>query len=537
MRRAVRSLVLAACVAAALAAPAVRSAAEETPRYGGTLVFAIGANPETLNPAITTGVNALAVDCKMFNGLVWLDRDWNPQPELARSWSVTPDGLTYTFKLVENAKWHDGKPFTSADVKFTMGEVLAKFHPRTRLAFANLAGIDTPDAYTVVVRFTKPYAPFLQQMTCQEGAMMPKHLYEGTDVLNNPRNNDNPIGTGPFRFQSYTRGDNLVMARNEQYWKPGQPYLDRVIAKVMSDPASRILALEAGEVDHIQSFFLLKQEVARLRQNRAVRIAEETDLPGNFLLFFNTTRKPLDDKRVRHALAMATNRQQIVDQAVFGLGRPARSAIHTGLKWAHNPEVDYDKRFAYDPARANAALDAAGLKRGPDGKRFGVTLTYNVSQAGFTPMAEIIRNNWQAVGVDVRLEPYENQLVLEKVFTRQDFDVSLQPYTTAGDPAIGITRAYVTTPPPPKPFTNPTGYANPKLDDLFARAVATPSRDVRRRAYFEAQRIIADDLPTLTLVDRIEVDAASAKLRNVFVSAMPYDLWDRVFTIDGKPSR
>ncbi|HEY8370866.1 MAG TPA: ABC transporter substrate-binding protein, partial [Thermodesulfobacteriota bacterium] len=295
--------------------------------------------------------------------------------------------------------------------------------------------------------------------------------------------------------------------------------------------------LEAGEIDYIQSFFLLKQEVARLRRNPAVQVAEGTDLPGNFLLFFNTTRKPLDDGRVRKALAMATNRQQIVDQAVFGLGRPGKSAIHVGLGWAHNPEVDYGKLYPYDPAKANAALDAAGLERGADGKRFSVTLTYTVSQAGFTPMAEIIRNNWQAVGVDVRLEPYENQLALEKVFARQDFDVSLWPYTTAGDPAIGITRAYVTTPAPPKPFTNPTGYGNPRLDELFARAVATPSRDVRRRAYFEAQRIIAEDLPVLNLVDRIEVDAASAKLRNVFVSAEPYDLWDRVWTIDGKPSR
>lgn len=532
MRDRIRSCLLATLVL--LASPAL---AAEAPRYGGTLVFAIGANPETLNPAITTGVNALAVDCKMFNGLIWLDRDWNPQPELARSWTITPDGLTYTFTLVDNAKWHDGKPFTSADVKFTMEEVLAKYHPRTRLAFQNLAGIDTPDAHTVVVRFTKPYAPFLQQMTCQEGAMMPKHLYEGTDILNHPRNTDHPVGTGPFKFQSYARGDNLVMVRNEQYWKPGQPYLDRVVAKVMADPASRILALEAGEVDHIQSFFLLKQEVARLRQNRAVQVAEDTDLPGNFLLFFNTTRKPTDDRRVRQALAMATNRQQIVDQAVFGLGRPGKSAIHVGLKWAHNPEVDYGKLVPFDPAKANAALDAAGLRRGADGKRFTVRLTYNVSQAGFTPMAEIIRNNWQQVGVEVVLEPLENQLVLEKVFTRQDFHVSLQPYTTAGDPAIGITRAYVTTPPPPKPFTNPTGYSNPKLDDLFARAVATPSREVRRRAYFEAQRIIADDLPTLSLVDRTEVDAASAKLRNVFVSAEPYDLWDRVWTTDGKPSR
>ncbi len=534
MRRVVASLAALVIVAAAAPSPAP---AGEAPRYGGTLVFAIGANPETLNPAVTTGVEALAVACKMFNGLIYLDRDWNPQPELAESWTISPDGLTYTFRLVRNAKWHDGRPFTSADVKFTFEEVLAKFHPRTRTAFANLDRVEAPDPYTVVVRFRKPYAPFLQQMTCQEGAILPKHLYEGTDVLKNPRNLDNPVGTGPFRWGSWTRGDHILMVRNEHYFRPGMPYLDRVVAKIMPDPASRILALEAGEVDYIQSFFLLKQEVARLRSNPGVQVKQDTDLPGNFLLFCNIGHKPLDDKRVRHALAMGVNRRQILEQAVFGLGAPGKSAIHVGLKWAHNPEVDYDRLFPYDPAKANAALDAAGLPRAADGKRFRLRLVYNVAQAGFTPMAEIIRNNWQDLGVEVTLEPLEFQLTIDKVYTRGDFDVTIQPYTTAGDPAIGITRAYATATTPPRPFTNPSGYSNPKLDELFARAVATPNRAERARAYFEAQRIIADDLPALNLIDRTEVDVASAKFRGLWISAEPYDEWDRVWWVGGKASR
>lgn len=515
--------------------PAAR--AQEAPRHGGTMVFAIGANPETLNPAVTTGVEALAVACKMFNGLIYLDRDWNPQPELARAWTVSPDGLTYTFELVKGARWHDGKPFTAADVKFTFEQVLARFHPRTRLAFANVDRIETPDDHTVVVRFTRPYAPFLQQMTCQEGAILPRHLYEGTEILKNPRNLEDPIGTGPFRYQSWTRGDNIVMVRNPDYFRPGLPYLDRMVAKIMPDPTSRILALEAGEVDYIQSFFLLKQEVGRLRANPNVQVQQDTDLPGNFLLFFNVDRKPVDDRRVRQALAMGVNRRQILEQAVFGLGVPGKSAIHVGLRWAHNPEVDYNRLFPHDPARANAALDAAGLPRGAGGTRFRLRLVYNIAQAGFTPMAEIIRSNWQALGVDVTLEPLEFQLTMDKVYAKRDFDVSIQPYTTAGDPAIGITRAYTTTPPPVRPFTNPTGYANRKLDDLFARAIATPDRAERARLYFEAQRIIADDLPVLNLIDRTEVDVASAPFRGLWISAQPYDEWDRVWWVGGRPSR
>lgn len=510
--------------------------AQETPRYGGTLVFAIGSNPETLNPAVTTGVEALAVACKMFNGLVYLDRDWNPQPELAQSWTVSRDGLRIAFKLQPGVRWHDGRPFTSADVKFTMEEVLAKLHPRTRLAFANVEGVDAPDPLSVVVRFRKAYAPFMQQMTCQEAAILPKHLYEGTEVLKNPRNSDAPVGTGPFKWGRWVRGDFVEMVRNDQYFRPGLPYLDRVIAKVMPDAASRVLAVEAGDVDYIQSFFLLKQEVARLKSNPGLQVRQDTDLPGTFILFFNTRNKPFEDKRVRHALAMGLNRQQLLEQAVFGLGRVAKSAIHVGLGWAHNPDVDYTKLFPHDPARANALLDQAGYRRGGDGTRFKLRLVYNVAQAGFSAMAEIARDNWKALGVDVVLEPVEFQVTLEKVFVKHEFDASFQPYTTAGDPAIGIARAYATMN-DRRPFTNPTGYSNAKLDDLFAQAATVPARDERRRLYFEAQRIIADDLPALVTIDRTEVDVASAKFRGLWQSAEPYDEWDRVWWTQGKASR
>jgi peptide/nickel transport system substrate-binding protein len=507
--------------------------AQEAPRRGGTLVFAIGANPETLNPAVTTGVEALAVACKMFNGLVYLDRDWNPRPELATSWTVTRDGLRITFELRPNVTWHDGQPFSSADVKFTMEQVLAKLHPRTRLAFANVEGVDAPDPLTVVVRFRKAYAPFLQQMTCQEAAILPRHVFEGTDVLKNSHSSDNPIGTGPFKWGRWVRGDFIEMVRNDHYFRGGMPYLDKVVAKIMPDAASRVLALESGDVDYIQSFFLLKQEVARLRKDPNLQVKQGTDLPGNFLLFFNTRNKPLDDKRVRQALTMGLNRAQLLEQAVFGLGSVGKSAIHVGLRWASDPSVDYTKRYPYDPVRANALLDEAGYRRGADGSRFRLRLAYNAAQAGFQAMAEIARDNWKALGVEVALEPAEFQVVLEKVFVKPDFDVSLQPYTTAGDPAIGIARAYVTMN-EGRPFTNPTGYSNPKLDDLFARAATVPARDERRKLYFEAQRIIADDLPTVNLIDRTEVDAARAGLRGLWQSAEPYDEWERVWWTHGK---
>jgi peptide/nickel transport system substrate-binding protein len=226
----------------------------------------------------------------------------------------------------------------------------------------------------------------------------------------------------------------------------------------------------------------------------------------------------------------------MLEQAVFGVGSVAKSAIHGALGWAYNPAVDYTKLYPYDPAKANALLDQAGLKRGPDGTRFKVRLVYNVAQAGLNAMAELARNDWKALGVEVTAEPVEFQVTIDRAFTKRDYEVTLQPYTTAGDPAIGIARAYVTMN-DGRPFTNPTGYSNPKVDELFAQAATAPQRDDRRKAYFEVQRIIADDLPALVLIDRTEVDVASAKFRGLWQSAEPYDLWDRVWWTGGRTSR
>lgn len=502
-------------------------AQEQTPQRGGTLIFALGADPQTLNPAITTNVEALSVSCKAFNGLIWLNRDFEAQPELATSWEISEDGLEYVFHLREDVTWHDGQPFTAADVEYTFEEVLAQFHPRTSNAFANVSSVETPDDYTVVVTFTTPYAPFLQQMTCQEGAILPRHLYEGTDPLNNPRNFDSPVGTGPFMLTEWVRGDRVVLDRNPNYFREDMPYLDRMVGQIMPDPTSRVLGLLSGQVDYVQSFFLPKEEIARLEASPQVTVERDTDLPGNFLMFFNTTNEPLSSADVRQALVMGLNRNQIVDQAFFGLGAPGKSAIHRALGWASNPNVDYDELYSYDPDRAAELLDELGHPI-ENGSRFDVRVIYNPAQAGFNALAQIIRDNWSNIGVNVILEPFENQVVTDRVFIQRDFDVNIIGYTTAGDPAIGIARAYVSIE-PGQPFTNPTGYSNPEVDRLFQEAAQVPFLDQRQELYYQVQEILAEDMPVLNLMDRTEVDAANAGLQGLWQSSQPYDLWDRVW--------
>ena len=227
------------------------SPAPETPVRGGTFVTALSGDPGHLNPAISTmGVTHEASEL-MFNGLVGMDQNLNPIPELASSWTIEEDGALYRFTLKDGVTWHDGVAFTSRDVKFTFEELLLKFHGRTRASIRpNLAGIDTPDERTVVFRFREPYAPLLSQLDVTEAPILPSHVYAGSDPERNPANL-RPIGTGPFKFGSFNQNSDLTLVRNPAYFKPGLPYLDTVKMRIIPDAAARILALQKGEVDWI----------------------------------------------------------------------------------------------------------------------------------------------------------------------------------------------------------------------------------------------------------------------------------------------
>jgi peptide/nickel transport system substrate-binding protein len=159
----------------------------------------------------------------------------SPLPSLATSWTRSADGLTYTFKLAENVKWHDGRPFTAADVVFTTQVFLTEVHPRARANFARVDTVTTPDAHTVVYRLKEPFGPFLHCFEVSSCPIVPKHVYEGTDFRNNPAN-ATPIGTGPFKFKAWVRGSHIELARNDEYWKPGQPYLDGIIFRFIPTP-------------------------------------------------------------------------------------------------------------------------------------------------------------------------------------------------------------------------------------------------------------------------------------------------------------
>lgn len=238
-------------LAAAWLAGSSPAPAQETPARGGTLVVALTADPGHLNPAITTSGATHAAAELLYNGLLGRDERGDPLPELAESWTVEQDGAVYRFRLRDGVTWHDGTPFTAADVKFTFEEVLLKFHARTKASMSDaLAGIDAPDDRTVVFRFKRPYAPLLLQLDATEAPIVARHVYQGSDPLKSPAN-VSPVGTGPFRFVSYRKGAEIRLARNPAYFKPGLPYLDEIVMRIIPETGTQILALENGEVDFL----------------------------------------------------------------------------------------------------------------------------------------------------------------------------------------------------------------------------------------------------------------------------------------------
>ena len=222
----------------------------EEPRRGGVMNIILQPEPATLVLALNITSQNQLVAPKIYSGLLTYGFDLKPLPNLATSWDISPDGLTYTFQLAKNAKWHDGEPFTADDVIFTTRDMLPEVHARARVNFSQVASVEAPDPHTVVFRLKTPYPGFIYAFEASSAPMMPKHIYAGTDYRNNSAN-ARPIGTGPFRFKEWQRGSIIRMERNPDYFKPGLPYLDGINFVVIPDGAQRLIALESGQVQTV----------------------------------------------------------------------------------------------------------------------------------------------------------------------------------------------------------------------------------------------------------------------------------------------
>jgi peptide/nickel transport system substrate-binding protein len=507
---------LAALSAGALLVPRLARAAQAA---GGTAILAIDGDPPTLNLGLTTDYAAGDVGAKLLEGLVWLDRSYTPRPSLATAWTVAPDGKTYTFTLRQGVTWHDGQPFTGADVVFTFTEILAKLHPRTAAMLKRVgATLAAPDDHTVVVSLQQPFAPFLEQMTVFDAPILPKHVYAGSDIAANPAN-QHPIGTGPFRFASWDRGTAIKVVKNPQYWGAPLPYLDSIVFQIVPQPANRVTGLESGDIDEVVDFYLPKPDEPRLLADPNLQHRQGINIPAIYFAMFNTTRPPFADARVRQAMAFAIDRNRLVQQVMKGLASPGYGAFGDGFGWLLDEDDSYAKQYPLDPARARALLDAAGFKPGTS-----VALLYDAARPQMIATGQIIRENLNAVGMEIELTPLERSVLNDRVFTRRDFDMTLQSYFSAGDPAIGYHRLYLTDTHHAQ-LTNASGYSDAQVDTLLGEAATEPDRDKRAALYRQLQKLLNTALPSLVLFDEKTVDFATKKFSGLWPALDARDQW------------
>ena len=485
-------------VVALLAVLFAISQAQTEPVQGGTLVIAASEDPGHLNPGITTGFNVHAIADSIFNGLVSLDDNANPLPDLAESWEVSEDAKTYTFNLAEGVTWHDGEPFTSADVKFTFETILLQFHSRTKGGLEGiLESIETPDEGTVIFQFIEPYAALLQRLNVTEAPILPQHIYGQVEDIQTAKANLSPVGTGPFKFSEYVIDDRVVLVRNDTYFKEGLPKLDELVFRVIPDANTQLLALEQGEVDYI--WRVPGGEVERLSQDNAVSLYQANSGPGGGFciptLTFNLERDVFSDIRVRQAIAHAINRDQLVEQVIFGQGRAATGPINSQMAFAYSSDVT---AYPFDVEGANALLGEVGLARGDNDTRFSINLLHFPN---FSKYGEVIRQNLAEVGIEVELVPLDRSAFLPRVFGERDFDTNIISYCNNTDPAIGVARMYISSNIGDIPFSNGAAYENADIDSLFSEAAQAADVDERGRIYGEIQGILTEELPYWWLVE------------------------------------
>ncbi|WP_159996750.1 ABC transporter substrate-binding protein [Roseomonas sp. 18066] len=507
-----RSLLGASLAGAALYAGGLRDGLA-APRRGGTLVVGQYPEPPMLTVAFASSGPGNNITPKIFDGLLTYDHALRPQPQLAESWETAEDGLSLTFRLRAGVRWHDGAPFTAEDVRFSLWEVWRKLLARGQTTFAAVRAVEVPDPLTVVLRLSTPAPYILNGLASHLAQILPRHLYEGSDIARNPANLA-PIGTGPFRFVRWERGSHLRLERNPDYWDSGKPYLDQVIFRFLPDAAGRAAALESGDVQLVAETGIPGSDLVRLARDPAFTVERRGYnyiAPITFLAF-NLDRKPFDDVRVRRAIAHAIDRDFLLRHVWYGYGQVATGPLPQGLSSFYSADVPL---YPYDPARARALLDEAGLA--PDARGIRLSFTHDSLPYGeqYQRTGEYLRDALARIGIRVELRAQDYASYVRRIYTARDFDTANYLISVGPDPAIGAQRLYWSKGfAPGVAFSNATHYANPEVDRLLEAAQVEVDPVRRRALYAEFQRQAQDDLSQIPLIAIDQVTVASAALRD-----------------------
>lgn len=491
---------------------AVGSAAAQT--QGGTLSMVVQPEPPILIPALNQQAPTQYVTGKIYESLLTYTHELEPMPGLAHKWEMAPDGLSYTFYLNSGVKWHDGEPFNADDVVFSLSDMLPKVHGRARVILDKYVdSVEKIDDLTVKINLKSPFPAFMIMFEPGFAPMMPRHIYEGTDYATNEAN-QKPIGTGPFMFKEWRRGEYIKLERNPNYWKEGKPYLDELIFNVIPDSASRAVAFEQGTIDVLRGGDVDNVDIKRLRSLPNVEYTTkgwEMFSPQTYLIF-NERKPPFDNALVRRAVIAAMNRQMIVNNIFFGLGQ-----LSTGPFVA--TEMFYDKNMPpmdFDMKKARELIKESGVNP----KDHTIRMLSFPYGATWERLDEYTRQSLEQLGFNVVLEATDAGGWASRT-GNWDFDLTTTYAYQYGDPALGVERFYIESNiVKGSPFANVQGYSNPELDKVWTAAASETDPAKRQELYTQIQKTLVDDMALGYLVDMEFATLWRGNIKNLVKTAI-----------------
>ena len=473
----------------------------------GNLLVGLVAEPVNLDPPQVTDLNSLRVARRIVETLVTFPEESTQiVPGLAESWTISKDGLTYTFKLRKGVKFHDGTPFNAEAVKFSIERQFNPEHPANKLGkypfanffFGNVKAVEAMDDSTVRFVLKEPRASFLAVLTSGAASIVSPTAVRkwGADYPLNP------VGTGPFRYVSWQRGQQVVLEKNPDYWK-GAVKLDRVVYRPIVEDQARLTELMTGAVDLIVG--VPPDFVGQLEGSPKVSIAKQVGAHV-WYLGINNQKKPFDDKRVRQALNYAVNKDAIVKDVLKGTGAVSKGPVLPNT-WGADAAL---KAYPYDPQKAKQLLAEAGYPNG-----FSTTLWVPESGSGMqspVAMSTVMQSNLKAVGVNVTLQTMEWGAFLAKLRSQEQELFALSWMAGTEDPDMvmyPLLHSSQWTPNGP----NRALYKNTRFDELLTQARLVTDQAERAKLYREAQKILVEDAPWIFVDHEVQISASSKRVQ------------------------
>jgi peptide/nickel transport system substrate-binding protein len=468
----------------------------EQPAYGDALITGSIGEPSILIPMLAGDSASHDVAGLVFNGLIKYDTDLSIIGDLAGSWEISPDGLVITFHLRKGVKWTDGVEFTADDVMFGYKKIIDDKTPTPyKEDYLQVKEAEVLDKYTFRVTYEKPFAPALSSWG--NLVVLPKHLLEGKDITKSDFAR-NPVGMGPYILNKWTSGQEVILDSNRNYFE-GRPYIDRYVYKIIPDPATMFLELQAGGID------MMGLTPIQYTKQTNTKFFKENFQKFRYPVFsytymgFNLKHPWFKDKRVRQAIAYAIDKGEIVDVVLFGLGSPA-TGPYVPNTWVYNPDV---KKYDYDLNKSKKLLKEAGWEDtdgdgilDKDGKKFEFSVLTNMGNRSREQTATIIQYRLKKIGIKMNIRVLEWSTFINEFIDKRRFETVILGWSIGIDPdQYDIWHSSKTR---EKEF-NFVSYNNPEVDALLEKGRRTFNIEERKKAYYRIQEILADEVPYIFL--------------------------------------